>query len=74
MTIIIDKDSIVEIKSGYVDAPSDTKIIDLKEHTVMPGLMDMHVHIEGELSPSRYVERFRISDADIALDHIKYDI
>src|SRR5690606_18029258 len=34
---------------------------------VMPGLMDMHVHVQGETSPKRYEEGFRLNDADIAL-------
>ena len=38
----------------------------------MPGFMDMHVHIEGELSPARYVEQFRISDTDVALRATQY--
>ena len=38
----------------------------------MPGFMDMHVHIEGELSPTRYMERFTISDTDVALRATQY--
>jgi imidazolonepropionase-like amidohydrolase len=29
--------------------------------------MDMHVHIEGEMSPNRYVEQFRMNPEDVAL-------
>jgi len=71
-TIIIEKNKIVEIKKGYVSAPEEAQVVDLKDQTVMPGFMDMHVHIEGELSPSRYVERFRISDTDVALRATQY--
>ena len=44
-----------------------TKSLILKTKTVMPGLMDMHVHIEGQSSPSRYMDRFRLNEADVAL-------
>lgn len=71
-TIIIEKNQIKEVINGYKKAPKDVKVIDLKNQTVMPGFMDMHVHIEGELSPARYSERFRISDADVALRATMY--
>ncbi len=72
MTIIIDGDRIKEVKKGFVDPPKDASFIDLSDRTVMPGFMDMHVHIESELSPARYAEVFRISDADRALRATKY--
>lgn len=71
-TIIIEKNKIKEIRRGYVTAPEGATTIDLKEQTVMPGFMDMHVHIESELSPARYVEQFRISDTDVALRATQY--
>ncbi len=71
-TIIIENNKIKEIRKGYAKASEDVQVIDLKDQTVMPGFMDMHVHVEGELSPSRYVERFRISDTDVALRATQY--
>lgn len=71
-TIIIENNQIKEVLDGYQKAPSDATVIDLKDQTVMPGFMDMHVHIESELSPARYSERFRISDADVALRATMY--
>jgi imidazolonepropionase-like amidohydrolase len=32
----------------------------------MPGLIDMHVHMESETSPSRYLETFTKNNADVA--------
>ena len=72
MTIIIKDDRIQEIQSGYVDAPREAVVIDLKNKTVMPGLMDMHVHIEHESSKTRYMERFSMEQADIALRATQY--
>ncbi len=72
MTIVIEADSILGVQKGYHEGENNEEIIDLKDHTLMPGFMDMHVHLEGELSPSRYVERFRISDADVALRATQY--
>jgi len=67
MTVIIAGNKITDVKKGYVQALSDKDItIDLKTKTVMPGLIDMHVHIEGEYDKYSYVNRFRLEDADVA--------
>lgn len=42
-TIIVRDHQIVEIRAGYVDFP-DTRTIDLKDRTLLPGLIDTHVH------------------------------
>ena len=38
----------------------------------MPGLMDMHVHIENQTSPTRYVDGFRDNEADVAYKALPY--
>ena len=38
----------------------------------MPGFIDMHVHIEGESSPSTYLDEFRKNTADVAYDAQMY--
>ena len=48
MSIIITGNSIIDVQKGYSKADATDKIIDLKSKTVMPGLMDMHVHVEEE--------------------------
>jgi imidazolonepropionase-like amidohydrolase len=71
-TIIINNNVIDGIAEGFLNAPREIKVVDLKNYTVMPGLMDMHVHIEGESSPKSYEERFRMNEADIALRATTY--
>nr|WP_155187994.1 amidohydrolase family protein [Fulvivirga lutimaris] len=72
MTIIVKDDRIVDVKKGYETAgPSDT-VIDLKSKTVMPGLMDMHIHIEGQSSPMSYLNEFTKNKSDIAYDAAVY--
>jgi len=67
-TIIVEDNMIIEILSGYAE-PKDTDatVVDLRKQTVMPGLHDMHVHIEHQSSKKRYEEGFRLNDADVAL-------
>lgn len=66
MTIIVEGNRIKEVQKGYAKAPADAKVIDLKNKTVMPGLMDMHVHLEGESNPKSYEEKFRLNPTDVA--------
>ncbi|NNE27188.1 MAG: amidohydrolase family protein [Saprospiraceae bacterium] len=72
MTIVIQSDSIVSITPGYTEAGEEDKVIDLRTKTVLPGFMDMHVHIEHESSPSRYLDKFRKNKSDMALDAVKF--
>lgn len=71
-TIIIEGERIKEVRTGYADVPTDAKAVDLKDHFVMPGLMDMHVHIEHESTPRSYEERFRKNPEDLAFDAAVY--
>ncbi len=71
---VITKDKIIEqVVKGYIDPEhDDVEVFDLKSKTVMPGLMDMHVHIEHESNKKRYEEGFRMNEADVALKAISY--
>ena len=71
-TLVIKDGVIIDVLQGYVDSVSHTqddtlKVIDLKQAFVMPGLMDMHVHLQGELGPKNDSEALRMSDADVAM-------
>jgi len=67
VSIVIEKDRITRVAKGYIEAGAGDTVIDLKQHTVLPGLMDMHVHLLGELSPQGYSEGFFLNPADVAL-------
>lgn len=47
-------------------------MIDLKTKTVTPGLIDIHVHIEGEASPDRCHKQFTQNEADVTYDALTY--
>ncbi|UTW59365.1 amidohydrolase family protein [Kordiimonas sp. SCSIO 12603] len=48
-TIVVRDNRIVSIfKTDGRSAPKDAKVIDLSGKTVLPGLMDMHVHLSGD--------------------------
>jgi imidazolonepropionase-like amidohydrolase len=66
-TIIVSGKKILSVEGGFVlpKSKSDT-IINLKDKAVLPGLFDMHVHLEMEFNPKKYLERFTDNEADIA--------
>ena len=73
MTIVVTGNKITDVRKGYIQATSnEDKTIDLTTKTVMPGLIDLHVHIEGQLNPKSYAEEFILNDADVAYDAQKY--
>lgn len=66
-TIVVSGKKIMRIDDGFSIPPREADIlIDLKSKTVLPGLIDMHVHIEGETSPTRYLDKFTQNQADVA--------
>lgn len=66
-TIIVTNNIITSVEKGFKNPGSnEDKIIDLKNKTVLPGLIDMHVHIENEFNPSIYIQRFTQNDVDVA--------
>lgn len=71
-SIVIEGNKITDVVKGYISGTTFDKIIDLKNKTVMPGLMDMHVHIEGETNPNQYLEEFTKNEADIAFNSVVY--
>ena len=72
-TIIVSGNKIVSVEKGY-KTPNNNEdtVIDLKSKTVMPGLIDMHVHIESETNPKSYLEGYTLNDADVAFNSVKY--
>ncbi|MFQ5982519.1 MAG: amidohydrolase family protein, partial [Woeseiaceae bacterium] len=72
MTIRVDGHEIEALERGYAAALPDDTVIDLKNHTVMPGLMDMHVHLTGEYSEDDRLKDFITNEADYAIDAVKF--
>lgn len=71
-TIIIEGNKIVEIKDGYATAGATDKLIDLKTKTVMPGLMDMHVHLESQTKRNAQSDRLTKESQDVAFEAVNY--
>src|ERR1700754_1383054 len=72
MSIVISGNTISAIQKGYLAASPGDKVIDLKTRTVLPGLIDAHVHLEHETSPNAQLKGFTMSDADYAFQSTVY--
>ncbi len=66
-TIVVVKDRITAVQSGYTAAsgPQD-QVINLENRTVLPGLIDCHVHLESTPSRNGFREKFTLNPADVA--------
>ena len=76
-TLVIEGNKIAAIKAGYLTTQqlglSDADVFDLKNQMVLPGLIDMHVHVTFERgatrNPHQWVTEY---EADYALRSLKY--
>lgn len=66
MTLIVEGDRITAVEKGFSIAGTGDQVIDLRERTVLPGLIDLHVHIESETNKDQALQRFTLNEADIA--------
>jgi len=72
VTIIIEDGIIESVTDGYLDPEGGQMLIDLKDKTVLPGLIDLHVHLEMETNPGRYAETFTMNPEERALRSVMY--
>jgi imidazolonepropionase-like amidohydrolase len=59
---------IKSVASGFIDPPTGARLIDLKDKFVLPGLIDCHVHLTGQLAADSRLRLVEDSDPKIALD------
>ena len=74
-TIVVVDNQIEEVRDGFVDSNEfgdDTTVIDLRNYFVLPGLMDMHVHLQGEMGPQRDIDRLKMSSELMQMRSIMY--
>ena len=63
-TIVVEGDRIVDVVDGFAEPSAygvDARVVDLSDQFVLPGLMDMHVHLQGELGPKNEKEQLEMS-------------
>jgi imidazolonepropionase-like amidohydrolase len=72
-TVIVEDNKIVKIVDGKDEGGEGDTFIDLTGSTLMPGLMDMHVHLSFQNEgPSSYLKSFTSNEADYAIAAVDY--
>lgn len=74
-TLVLVDDKVSQVLDGYRDPAEiaeDARVIDLKDGFVMPGLMDMHVHLQGELGPQNDSEDLKYSSQLVQMQSLMY--
>ncbi|MBC7946950.1 MAG: amidohydrolase family protein [Chitinophagaceae bacterium] len=72
MTIVVERDKITNVENGFTKPGTGDKTIDLKTKTVTPGWIDMHVHMEDETNPNRYLQEYTFNPADYAFQSVMF--
>jgi imidazolonepropionase-like amidohydrolase len=71
MTIVVEGNKITAVQRGYTAPAVGERVIDLKNKTVLPGLIDMHVHIESETRRGGAIDRYTQNVPDVAFQAVK---
>ncbi len=71
-------DAVLVVEHGRIaavnpsSAPADGVVIDLGDATLLPGFIDAHTHLAGELGPSSFTRAVTETLADGAIAAVKY--
>jgi len=72
-TVVVDDGVIINILEGKIEGDEGDTFVDLSDHTLMPGFMDMHTHITTQNEGTAgYLKRFSNNEADYALAGAQY--
>lgn len=71
-SIIVQNGLIVDIRDGLADAAEfeasgEVRVVDLSDQFVMPGFIDLHVHLSGQAGSGGKIDFVEGDDADAAL-------
>jgi imidazolonepropionase-like amidohydrolase len=72
VSIAVRDGKIAAITDGFARPRAGETVLDLRQYTVLPGLMDMHTHLTSEHSAQSYTEEFFMDPADYALRSTVY--
>jgi imidazolonepropionase-like amidohydrolase len=70
MSIVIENKLISRVETGYIEPQPDDVYLDLTGYFVLPGLIDMHVHLSSEYSSKSYEESISLSPPDYAIQAV----
>lgn len=71
-TVVVEEGRITAVEPGHRQPADGDEVVDLGGCTLLPGLMDMHVHLTSEYSARAELDRYKKREADVALDSTVY--
>ena len=72
VTVVVDGGRIRAVESGFTAPGSGDEVVDLSGATVLPGFMDMHVHLTSEHSRTSELDSLKKGESDRAYDSVVY--
>ncbi len=72
VTVVVDGDRIRSVEPGFAAGTGSDEVIDLSAATVLPGFMDMHVHLTSEQSRRSELDAVKKTEADRAYDSVVF--
>ncbi|GAB3509199.1 amidohydrolase family protein [Spirosoma knui] len=72
MTIVVEGNKITAVQKGFTAHAGQDRVVDMKTKTVLPGLIDMHVHLESETRRGGLIDRFTQNVPDVAFQAANY--
>jgi imidazolonepropionase-like amidohydrolase len=65
--LLIEDGRITGVESGEIEPPDGTHLVDLGDVTLLPGLIDVHVHLGFDASPAPAAQMMADDDATLVL-------
>src|SRR6185295_5754204 len=69
-TITVERDRIARVEPGLAAPPAGVVPVDLRSHTCMPGLIDLHVHLTLEISPRAQLDGYTLNAEEYAYNTV----
>jgi imidazolonepropionase-like amidohydrolase len=66
-TLIVEGPRVAAVEEGFSTPRAGDEVVDLRDAYCLPGLIDMHVHLSSESRKDGYIDRFRLTPAEQAL-------
>ena len=72
VSVLVSGNVIESVADGYIAAPDGYTLVDLRSATLMPGLMDMHTHLDAVVDAQYYTKDFFRELSDRALEAVPW--